>query len=289
MIAGVFGTGDEGSTGGGGHASIMPPKLDIATWLANAKADFDVWRTTTLPLMLSTIWTDITTTVSTWAWGTPLGIAWTNISGILSRWDIFTKGKELITKLFDGFTITPELISKLQSAFRSFSSTILTVIDPSGLGGNIIYNVIDAMQSKMEYATAMFQWVGEMIGWGLEHGLRLAWDAVWNLIDWIGEQIPEWLKKALGIASPSKIMIDIGYNIGAGLAEGIEATAGIIYSSAAGMVQAVSAPLGYLPAYAMNTSNNNSSTTNYNLSVNSGLPPNVVAGSFAAMAVKARR
>jgi hypothetical protein len=145
------------------------------------------------------------------------------------------------------------------------------------------------MKSKMEYATAMFQWVGEMIGWGLQHGLRLAWDAVWNLIDWIGEQIPEWLKKALGIASPSKIMIDIGYNIGAGLAEGIESTAGIIYSSAAGMVQAVSAPLGYLPAYAMNTSNNNSSTTNYNLSVNSGLPPNVVAGSFAAMAVKARR
>jgi hypothetical protein len=110
------------------------------------------------------------------------------------------------------------------------------------------------------------------------------------LLNQIGWGVPQWFINYWQQNSPSKVFAEIGYNAGAGLAVGMASAAKDIMgasqllSSSMMASGQLSAGLMYSPAMA-----GASNTTNYNLSVNSGLPPNVVAGSFAAMAVKARK
>lgn len=63
---------------------------------------------------------------------------------------------------------------------------------------------------------------------GLLAGINEKWEALKERIMELGEMLPEWLRERLGIASPSKVMHDIGVQIGEGLADGIAETQGMI-------------------------------------------------------------
>ncbi|TXH48145.1 MAG: hypothetical protein E6Q97_25415 [Desulfurellales bacterium] len=58
---------------------------------------------------------------------------------------------------------------------------------------------------------------------GMIAGLNEKFAAVRSAITWLTDNLPEWVKTALGIHSPSKVFMDIGGNIMAGLVAGIEA------------------------------------------------------------------
>ncbi|HEV8035666.1 hypothetical protein, partial [Yoonia sp.] len=65
---------------------------------------------------------------------------------------------------------------------------------------------------------------GRNIVQGLLNGINEQWEALKARIYELGELLPGWLRDRLGIASPSKVMHEIGTQIGHGLANGIADT-----------------------------------------------------------------
>ena len=57
---------------------------------------------------------------------------------------------------------------------------------------------------------------------GLLDGITAKWNAVKEKIKGLAGMLPNWLKKRLGIQSPSRVFMGLGNNIGAGLAIGID-------------------------------------------------------------------
>lgn len=83
---------------------------------------------------------------------------------------------------------------------------------------NFLNQIIDQI---MGVKTRMLN-TGRDIIQGLWDGIKAKWDSV---MGWIKEQInkiPEAIRKALGISSPSKVMMALGVQIPAGLAKGVE-------------------------------------------------------------------
>lgn len=83
------------------------------------------------------------------------------------------------------------------------------------------------------------------IGGNLVEGL---WNGINGMVSWLKEKIKDFasgiiagIKDALGIASPSKVMIEIGKNMSQGMAVGIASGAGNVQSALDGLVSGVEA------------------------------------------------
>ncbi len=84
---------------------------------------------------------------------------------------------------------------------------------------------------------------------GLRDGIEAGFDWVKSKLSGVGRAIPGWLKKVLGISSPSKVMRDqVGYWIPAGVAEGIDAGAGLLQSAVDDMAASVVVPISAAPS-----------------------------------------
>lgn len=176
-------------------------------------------------------------------------------------------------------------LSYLEMGWRDLDYTMITrSLVPDTM--NAIRDCIEDTLSGINLWT-----IGYNIFTGLCDGIQWVYDNLLKpLIDKIANGIPQWLIDKWKEKSPSKVFADIGYNAGAGLALGMANAAKNIMSAAQLLSSGVmaggqlSAGLMYSPAMA-----GASNITNYNLTIPTGLPPNVVAGSFMAMATKARK
>ena len=76
---------------------------------------------------------------------------------------------------------------------------------------------------------------GDIGSWlidGIVDGIESAWHWIEEKIKWITDHIPDWMKKRMGIASPSKVMRDeVGQWIVRGVAEGIDKNAAHVKKS----------------------------------------------------------
>lgn len=105
----------------------------------------------------------------------------------------------------------------------------------------IVLSVLPAIVPELEKVlTAICTWVvtaataaltatkqiGSDIVAGIRQGVEDKWDAFKERWKTLIESLPEWVKKLLGIASPSSVMRALGVEIPAGLAAGIDAGAG---------------------------------------------------------------
>jgi uncharacterized membrane protein YphA (DoxX/SURF4 family) len=99
----------------------------------------------------------------------------------------------------------------------------------------IVGEAVDWISEKfngiVEFFTGLperFMQFGRDIIDGLRAGIDSAWEAVKasiaEKIDWL----PNWVKERLGIASPSRVFMEIGENIGQGMAAGIQSTFGMV-------------------------------------------------------------
>jgi uncharacterized membrane protein YphA (DoxX/SURF4 family) len=70
---------------------------------------------------------------------------------------------------------------------------------------------------------------------GLRMGIDSAWEAVKESIREKVDWLPNWVKDRLGIASPSRVFMEIGENIGEGMAIGIQNTFGMVQSAVQGL------------------------------------------------------
>lgn len=84
--------------------------------------------------------------------------------------------------------------------------------------------------------------IGSLIISGLDEGMKSNISSLNQTLNKLGVSIPSQVKKILGIHSPSKVFMDIGRQIDAGLIEGLDSYADNITSKAAELADSVVSP-----------------------------------------------
>jgi len=154
--------------------------------------------------------------------------------------DILTMGVEILIALIDGIIgAIPELaaaIPEIITALIDAIITLLPLIIVAGIDmlGALIEGLLQAIPVLIAALPmiwdALVSWfkekdwgqIGADIVGGISTGLIGAWEIIKTAFGDLLAGLPLWAKKILGIASPSKVFMEIGAEIPAGLAIGIE-------------------------------------------------------------------
>lgn len=154
----------------------------------------------------------------------------------------------------------------VQGAWSAVKSTVLGAIDA-------IKTKFEALKKVFSSAINFFKGIGQAIVDGLKNGISSAWNGLVNMVKGLTDHLPSVVKKALGIASPSKVFHQIGVNIGQGLTNGISSTQGMVQSAVSGLsMQTASSGYGSLSA---------SPSANYGGNRSVTIAPGAVQISFA--------
>jgi len=203
-----------------------------------------------------------------WLWDTVQTIFNTAISVIT---DIFNAFTALLQGDWDGF------VAYLLKAWETLWVAIKTAAE---VAWNALSSWLSGVLKQIIDKFTSIDWgqVGRNIIDGIGGALRNGWNYLTNLVSNLANELFEAAKRALGIASPSRLFEGIGINMmlgmGKGIVEGsavpIQATSQAAMSSAA----SVSAgPSNYQYSYA----------TNYNLNLTTQQTSQSVQNSFAIM------
>ena len=106
----------------------------------------------------------------------------------------------------------------------------------------VVGEAVDWIREKFESIVLFFEELpqrflefGRNMVQGLLNGFNEMWEAfkenIREKVDWI----PDWIKRRLGIASPSKVFHEIGMNIGQGLTNGINDSFGMVRAAVQGL------------------------------------------------------
>ena len=119
-------------------------------------------------------------------------------------------------------SLTDDTLSKVIGFFRNFVTNVKTQMNNAKQG------VIDIWNKAVSFLTNInLKQIGKDIIQGLINGIGSMGSFVTEKIKEIANSIPEWMKKILGIHSPSRVMKEIGKWTGQGLADGIESTTSV--------------------------------------------------------------
>lgn len=86
---------------------------------------------------------------------------------------------------------------------------------------------------------AWFADIGTRIIDGIIGGLKAKWDALKTFVTDIGKGVADTLRGVLGIHSPSRVTMEMGVQLGQGLAIGAERSEGLVYGAGVGMGDAI--------------------------------------------------
>lgn len=174
------------------------------------------------------------------AWNDIKGLfsdAWDGIKGILSgSWDIikgiFGAAFDVIKHIWNaGWGAVKDFLGWIWDGIKSAVSGAIDAVVGFfwGLGDRIKANIVDPL--------GMLKGVGRDIVTGLKQGIEDAWHVVTDKLGDLLSSLPAAAKKLLGISSPSKVFMEIGKEVPAGFAVGIDSGAGRVKSSMANLVQ----------------------------------------------------
>ena len=94
--------------------------------------------------------------------------------------------------------------------------------------------VMDALKDLANQALEAARIIGHEIINGLKRGIQEKWADIKNYVHELAMQLPEWIRKPLGIQSPSRVFMEIGDHLMQGLVIGIQnGTAGAAEASKA--------------------------------------------------------
>lgn len=124
----------------------------------------------------------------------------------------------------------------LWTAWQRWGDDIMALVASVAEWFEVKFNeIIEFLASLPE----RFYEFGAAIVQGLLDGINAVWENLRERILELGELLPEWLRERLGIASPSRVMHEIGMQVGQGLANGIADAQGMI----AAAMQTATAPI----------------------------------------------
>lgn len=178
------------------------------------------------------------------------------LRGVLATMLFFQKSIQS-SVLFVSKIINGEFLA----AFRRAAAVVAATMN------SILNNIKSKFQAAASYLTGLrskFVTLAVAIVKGMEDGLKSAWAGLIATFNGLIDQLPETVKKALGIASPSKVFAAFGKNIAQGLQVGISKNAMLPVSATYGMAQ------GTVQAMKQTTYNNNYMYGTFNVAGNNG-------------------
>lgn len=152
-------------------------------------------------------------------------IFWPIISGVVKiAWNLIKSTVQIGLNLVSGIikTVTSLIQGDWQGAWSNIKQTAIN-----------IWNSIESFFRNIN----LFE-IGKNIIQGLIKGINSMWENVKKTAAGIADLIPDWLKKKLGIHSPSRVMASVAKWIPAGVATGIYNSLDYIKKSAEAMSRA---------------------------------------------------
>jgi TP901 family phage tail tape measure protein len=182
-----------------------------------------------------------------------------------------------IKYLIDHWDLVKEKTAEVVGKIKDFVGGVKDfIVDKfKALGEWIIDNhpLIRLFRAIRDYAPTLiekFATIGSDLVEGLKQGVSDSWSSfkTW-LTDKLGDPI-KWAKKALGIASPSKVFATIGENVVAGYIQGIDSMSAQLQNTVGDM--AMNSTVAFNGAVAPTSAPVNSSANSvYNVTVNAGM------------------
>lgn len=232
--------------------SALPGR--IGAYLSELWTSFTTWATAT--------WTDVTTAFSVgieaaMAWiaalpdriGAYLTLLWTNFTTWASDlWAsvsaAFSAGVEAAIAWVSALPgRVMSAASSLWSSFTSWASNLWTSVSTSfsnGVDSAVAW--VSALPGRIVSAVGnlgntLYQAGSDLID-GMKRGLTNAMDRLMSSARELAGKVAGAVKSALGIASPSKVFMEIGRNTGEGMALGIDSMTRAVSASGAGLARA---------------------------------------------------
>jgi hypothetical protein len=246
---------------------IMQTVTNISGWATQTKGKFDAWKLETVTkfeawkeevkLKIDAWATAVETSFTTWA---------TGVGTTISTW------VTTATTSFTGWITTIETdisgwATAVGASFTGWSTSVgLTISTWVTSASTAITGWITTTGDAISaWATAAYDsavsWA-ENIVQGLKDGLAAKWDSFKKYFSGLVADMPDWVKKLLGISSPSKVFAEIGANMMAGWAKGLIDNAHLVKNAAqislggivngvggAGTVSHMSSSYHYNPVY----------------------------------------
>ena len=141
-----------------------------------------------------------------------------------------------------------------------------------GQAVSAMIGIVTAAASAASSGVGQFQTIGSMIGQGLAVGLQSAYGAVAAAASALVAKANEAAQAKAQILSPSHLFLDeVGWFIGAGVAQGMDNSAGLVTQSSNNLIDTAykgadvpSQPLGAQGVSSTNNTSNNQKTFNFN-------------------------
>ncbi|WP_299933349.1 hypothetical protein [uncultured Pelagimonas sp.] len=130
-------------------------------------------------------------------------------------------------------------------ATLEFGKKLLTSITTSVSGAatqavaaikQMALDIAAAIEAEIQNVVAAALKIGAAIIDGIKQGIKDGWAGIKDYIHSLAMELPEWIRKPLGIHSPSRVFAEIGGFIVDGLVQGLQGGQASIKSSADGLV-----------------------------------------------------
>ncbi|MEV0456047.1 hypothetical protein [Catellatospora methionotrophica] len=192
--------------------------------------------------------------------------------------DVIAEVEKFIKKIIDEWIPTAKgWILEIDSwigSIDTWATKIKTLADTIKIALNPIEAIFgettEAIGGKLDQSAASMDGKGQAIGAGVAAGIRKSSPSVIAAVkDSITDKLPAYVKKALGINSPSRVFAKLGESVGEGMALGIDRSAGKV-TKAVGALTAIpsvgAVPVSVAGALAARTAvPSPSNTTEYHL------------------------
>ncbi|MEB2279660.1 hypothetical protein LAV73_06550 [Lysinibacillus xylanilyticus] len=187
--------------------------------------------------IVTTIWNGIKSFITAVLNGikSVVSTIWNGIKSVISN--VLNGIKFVVSSVWNGIkavvtTIVNGIKKVITTVWESIKKTVETLMDGVRTA---IENGWNKAKSFLEGINLLQ--VGKDIINGLVKGITDSFGAVATALSGLTDKIPSWVKKALGIHSPSRVMIAIAKWIPIGVAKGIESTTNVVQKATNMMVR----------------------------------------------------
>lgn len=161
------------------------------------------------------------------------------------NWFARTFGREQAVKtkdLLDRIQLGRVFVYLLAAAFATLAVSVIAATWPFVLGAVAIYALIEGLSALYDLWNE-FDWsgIGRSMWTGIVDGLKKGWEAVKSVFSDLAGEAARAFKEALGIASPSKVFAELGYEVPAGVAKGVQVGTPTAQSAVTDMAQSMRA------------------------------------------------
>lgn len=178
--------------------------------------------------VVTTIWNGIKSVISAALNNIRIAVTtiWNAIKSVIST--VLNGIKSVVTSIWNAIkSVVTTVVNGIKTTITTVWNSIKTTVE------TVMNGVKSAIETGWNAAKTFLEGInllkiGKDIINGLIKGITDSFGAVATALSSLTDKIPKWVKEALGIHSPSRVMIAIAKWIPIGVAEGIESTTSVV-------------------------------------------------------------